>query len=388
MNPRNFICRVCHGDLLMPPLLTYPDSPSSAQGFLVEPPEPGDSVCLDIYQCLACGLVQHPLEVVPYYREVIRAIAFSEEMARFRQVQLGEWITSKRLETSRILEVGCGRGEYMELLQRSGACNVIGLEYSSKRVEYALSRGLDVRQGYLDESLYTRALGQFDAFAIFSFMEHWPDPNGSLRCLNKLLKEGAHGLLEVPNFEFILSNGLYSEFTTDHIFYFDRTTLTRVLEINGFEVQQVQSIWHDYILSVRVIKRAKLDTSGFVLRQQEIVGQIQAFVSRFEAKEVVVWGAGHQSLAVMGLAQLGDKVSHVVDSATFKQGLYTPGSGLLIKSPLSLLEDQPRAVLVMAASYSDEVVREINARYPLVQNVAVLRETQLEVLTVGLRKAN
>jgi len=97
MDPRNFFCRVCHGDLLIPPLLSYPDSPSSAQGFLDEPPEPGDSVCLDIYQCLACGLVQHPLEVVPYYKEVIRAIAFSDEMGRFRHVQLGEWITSKRL---------------------------------------------------------------------------------------------------------------------------------------------------------------------------------------------------------------------------------------------------------------------------------------------------
>jgi SAM-dependent methyltransferase len=388
MDPRDFFCRVCHGDLLMPPLLSYPDSPSSAQGFLDEPPEPGDSVCLDIYQCLACGLVQHPLEVVPYYKEVIRAIAFSDEMARFRHVQLGEWIASKRLESSRILEVGCGRGEYMELMQRSGACNVIGIEYSSKCVEYALGLGLDVRPGYLDESLDTSALGKFDAFAIFSFMEHWPDPNGSLRCLNKLLKEGACGLVEVPNFEFILKNGLYSEFTTDHIFYFDRSTLTRVLEINGFEVQEIQSIWHDYILSARIIKRARLDASGFILRQQEVVGQVQAFVNNFAAKEVVVWGAGHQALAVTSLAQLGDKVSHVVDSATFKQGLYTPGSGLLIKSPSSLSEDQPRSIVVMAAAYSDEVLREIYAKYPFVQSVAVLRETHLEVFNVELRKAN
>jgi len=276
----------------------------------------------------------------------------------------------------------------MELLLRSGASNVTGLEYSSKSVEYAISRGLDVCQGYLDESLYTGALGQFDAFAIFSFMEHWPDPNGSLRCLNKLLKEGAHGLVEVPNFEFILKNGLYSEFTTDHIFYFDRATLTRLLEINGFEVERVESIWHDYILSARVIKRARLDTSRFILRQQEVVGQVQAFVSNFEAMDVVVWGAGHQALSVSSLAQLGDKVSHVVDSATFKQGLYTPGTGLLIKSPSSLLEDKPRAVLVMAAAYSDEVLREIHARYPFVESVAVLRETQLEVFNLLLRKTN
>ena len=76
----------------------------------------------------------------------------------------------------------------------------------------------------------------FEAFAVFSFLEHWPDLNNSLRSLNSLLSSGAVGLIEVPNFEFILNKNLYSEFTVDHIYYFDRSTLKRVLELNGFEV--------------------------------------------------------------------------------------------------------------------------------------------------------
>jgi SAM-dependent methyltransferase len=375
-------CRVCNGELQTPSKLSYPDSPSSAQGFEYAPSQPADSVCLDIYQCLACGLVQHSLPAVPYYREVIRAIAFSQEMADFRLGQLGEWISAKRLQTTRILEVGCGRGEYIELLQRAGASNVMGLEFSARSVEYAQNRGLTVHKGYLDDSLETEILGKFNAFSIFSFMEHWPNPNGSLRCLHKLLREDAHGLVEVPNFDFILNNSLYSEFTVDHIFYFDRNTLTRMLEINGFDVLHVESVWHDYILSARVIKRPQLDVSGFITRQRDVIGQVRAFVNCFEARDVVIWGAGHQALAVISMACLRDKVSHVIDSADFKQGRYTPGTGLLIKPPTSLLEDQPRAVLIMAAGYSDEVAREIKNRYPLVQCVAVLRETRLEVLSM------
>jgi SAM-dependent methyltransferase len=373
-------CRVCHEVLLFPPLLSYPDSPSSAQGFLDAPPKPGDDVCLDIYQCSACGLVQHALTAVPYYREVIRAVAFSQEMARFRHDQLGEWIGANGLQNARILEVGCGRGEYMELLQRAGAHQVSGLEFSASSVEFAKGRGLNVRKGYLDDSLVTNEFGKFEGFAIFSFMEHWPDLNGSLKRLLDLLSDGAQGLVEVPNFEFILKNQLYSEFTTDHIFYFDRNTLARVLEMNGFEVLGVDSIWHDYILSARVKKRDRLDTSGFVARQQEIVVQVQSFVSRFGANEVVIWGAGHQALAVMSMASLGNRVSHVVDSATFKQGRYTPGTGLLIKAPETMLLDKPCAVLIMAAANSDEVARQVSIQYPLVQNVAVLRETGLEIL--------
>ncbi len=298
-------------------------------------------------------------------------------MGHFRISQLGEWIQSNKLEGTRILEVGCGRGEYMELLKRAGASLVTGIEYSAESVDFAKKRGLDVYRGYLDDAFDPENLGRFGAFAVFSFMEHWPDINGSLKQLDELLEEGAQGLVEVPNLEHMIQNGLYSEFTTDHIYYFDRATLARTMELNGFEVHQIQSIWHDYILSARVSKRGRLNTDHFVKRQQEVVAQIQSFVDDFAYKDVVIWGAGHQALAIMSIAQLGGKVSHVIDSATFKQGRYTPGTGLLIKSPASLLEDRPRAVLIMAAAYSEEVAHELEERYPQVENVAILKETGL-----------
>jgi SAM-dependent methyltransferase len=365
---------------MTPPLLSYPNSPNSAQGFLNEPPTERANVTLDIYQCSACGLVQHTLPPVSYYREVIRAIAFSEEMGRFRLEQLGEWIRSTGLENTRILEIGCGRGEYIELLQRAGANCVAGLEFSAQSVEHAKNLGIEVYKGYLEKGFEAKSLGQFGGFAIFSFMEHWPDLQSSLQHLSELLQDGAVGLVEVPNFEFILKNGLYSEFTTDHIYYFDSTTLTRVLELNGFEVQHVQSIWHDYILSAKVTKRHRINTDAFIKRKEEVVAQVQSFVNGFDAHDVVIWGAGHQALAVMSMANLGGKVSHVIDSAPFKQGLYTPGLGLLIKSPESLKDDRPSAVLIMAAAYSDEVASDVKDKYPHINNVAILRETGVEVL--------
>ena len=45
-------------------------------------------VDLNIFECTQCGLVQTSQEPVPYYKEVIRASAFSGEMAAFRQKQL------------------------------------------------------------------------------------------------------------------------------------------------------------------------------------------------------------------------------------------------------------------------------------------------------------
>jgi hypothetical protein len=187
----------------------------------------------------------------------------------------------------------------------------------------------------------------------------------------------------VPNFDFVLANGLYSEFTVDHIFYFDQTTLRTMLEMCGFEVIEISSVWHDYILSAQVRKRKSFDTERFLMKQERIVRELNAFVERFAPHDVVVWGAGHQALAVMSLAHIQGRVSHVVDSANFKQNKYTPGTRLLIKSPESLRADCPKAVVIMAAAYSDEVFETLNQQYPLVENVAILRENALEVVKGG-----
>ena len=66
-----------------------------------------------------------------------------------------------------------------------------------------------------------------------------------------------------------------------------------------------------------------------------------------------------------------------------KQNKYTPGTHLVIKSPSSLLLDCPKAVVIMAAAYSDEVAQTIEREYPQIEHVAILREEQLEVVKGG-----
>lgn len=371
-------CRLCGGEFFLEPLLHYPNSPSSAQGFLDSLEVINDVVDLKIYQCKCCGLVQHSLPPVSYYKEVIRAIAFSSEMAIFRTKQLGKWLQENNLNNKLILEIGAGKGEYQELLRNSGAVNLYGIEANQKSIECAVKCGFNVVEGYLNPKFTNPWRNKFDAFAVFSFMEHWPDINGSLRALTELLQDDAIGIVEVPNFNLIVDNGMYSEFTTDHIFYFDQQTLKNALEWNGFEVVKIESVWHNYILSAQVKKRKPFTTDVFLSKQTKIIEEINNYVVKFDSGKVVVWGAGHQSLAILNMSNLKDKISHVIDSAEFKQGKYTPGSHLYIKNPDSLKLDKLSAVIIMAAAYSDEVKDVILNNYPNIKNIAILREDCLK----------
>lgn len=334
-------------------------------------------VSLEVHQCSLCGLVQLGNEPVPYFREVIRAVGFSEEMKAFRREQFGRIVQTHSLQGKKVLEVGCGRGEYLALLHEL-PIKATGIEFSAPSVAYANEKGLDVVQGFLLEGDRPLPKAPFDAFLIMSFLEHLPSPNETLRAIHANMAEEAVGLVEVPNFDMILSGDMFSEFIADHICYFTQDTLTATLAQNGFEVLGCEVVWHGYILSATVRKRLPLDLSRFETRRHQLKTELDAFIGRFPPHQVAVWGAGHQALTVMALADLGGKLRYVIDSAPFKQGRFTPATHLPIVPPGTLESDPVEGIIIMAASYSAEVARILHDRFPGRFSICLLRDYQLE----------
>lgn len=373
-------CRVCKSKFFKKPLLHYDNMPKAAQ-YLPDADslENDKGAELDVYQCSGCGLVQLNSEPVPYYREVIRAAAFSPEMGKFRNRQFRNFLEKFSLVGKKILEIGCGRGEYLSLMQEAGAV-AYGLEYGREAVNHCVKNGMKVYKGFIQKSTANIESAPFDAFFIMNFLEHLPDPNATLRGICNNLSNGALGLVEVPNFDMLLKNNLFSEFIGDHLFYFSKETLNATLTRNGFEVLESNIIWHDYIISSIVKKRLALDLSQFSNHQNFLKKEIQNYICRFGYKKVAVWGAGHQALAVLALAGIKGEIRYVVDSAPFKQGKFTPATHIPIVSPDTLASDPVDAVIVMAASYSDEVARIIRQKFGQRIAVAILRNSGLEII--------
>jgi len=352
--------------------------PSSAQFFPSKETLKYDkSIDLKIYECSKCGLVQLVDKPVPYYKDVIRASAYSKEMKLFRQKQFLEFVKKNKLKNKSILEIGCGKGEYISLMQE---CNleVYGIEHLQESVDVCILNNLNVTKDYIEDINYIHEKAPFNAFYILNFLEHIPNINIVLESICKNLADDGIGLIEVPNFDMILEQELFSEFISDHIFYFTQETLKRTLEINGFDILECNIIWHNYIISVVVKKRKKLNLSRFIHKQNIITNELQEYVKKYE--NVAIWGAGHQALSIISLSNISHNISYVIDSAPFKQGLYTHATHLLIVSPKILYEDTNiDAIIVMAASYSDEVVKLIK-QYKADISISILRENGLELL--------
>ena len=373
-------CRVCGGFFYPKPLLRYENMPGAAQYMPdITTLATDQGTDFDVCQCASCGLIQLDSPPVHYYREVVRAAAFSPEMKMFRNTQFRDFISHYTLLGKKVVEVGCGRGEYLALLHENGA-EVHGLEFSAESVRHCVNEGYPVFQGFIDNNNDRLPEAPYAAFLILNFLEHLPNPHLTLRGISHNLLEGGVGLVEVPNFDMIVNNGLFSEFIGDHLFYFTEETLTQLLANNGFEVIDCQEIWHNYILSATVRKRSCANLTHLLRFQEKIEQEILQYLDRFGRGRVAIWGAGHQALAIISLLKLQDKIRYVLDSATFKQGKYTPASHLLVVPPDRLRTDPVDAVIVMAASYSDEVAGIIREKYDAAIHVAILRDFGLEIM--------
>ena len=373
-------CRVCGGAFFEKPLLHYENMPKSAQNFpdaaaLADEAGADLTVC----QCSGCGLVQLNNEPVSYYREVIRAAAVSAVIKDFKTRQFADFIQKYSLHGKKIIEIGCGRGEFLSLLQTLEV-DAYGLEYSESSVAQCVKNGLKVSAGYPDRETGALAGGPFDAFLLLMFLEHMPDPDSALKAIYNNLTDGAVGLVEVPNFDMLLRNKLFSEFISDHLFYFSRETLQTTLNLNGFEVLECGELRDDYVISAVVKKRGRLDISSFYDYQTQIAAGINAYIDRFGEKKVAIWGAGHQALAIVALTKIAGGIRYVIDSAPFKQGKFTPGTHLPVVAPETLRTDPVEAVIVMAASYSDEVAGILRRQYSREIKIAILRDFGLEMI--------
>lgn len=98
---------------------------------------------------------------------------------------------------SRVLDLGCGDGALLELLQRERGCTGYGIEIADENVLACVKRGVNVIQLNLDEGLSLFEDGSFDVVLQVDTLQH-------LRNAETMLAETARvgriGIVAFPNF--------------------------------------------------------------------------------------------------------------------------------------------------------------------------------------------
>ncbi len=100
---------------------------------------------------------------------------------------------------ARVLDVGCGKGELLKLLEEQKHVDGRGIELKQSRVNFCVGRGLSVIQGDADNDLATYPDQAFDYAILSRTLQATYRPK---EVLEELLRIARHVIVSFPNFGF------------------------------------------------------------------------------------------------------------------------------------------------------------------------------------------
>ncbi|MBX3585442.1 MAG: methionine biosynthesis protein MetW [Ramlibacter sp.] len=98
---------------------------------------------------------------------------------------------------SRVLDLGCGDGALLDLLQRERGCSGYGVEIADANVAACVKRGVNVIQLNLDEGLQMFDDNSFDVVLQIDTLQHLRNAETMLR---ETARVGKRGIVAFPNF--------------------------------------------------------------------------------------------------------------------------------------------------------------------------------------------
>lgn len=272
-----------------------------------------------------------------------------------------------------IVEIGCGKGDFLRLLVADAAPGHQGIGYDTTHDGPAVEAGGRLR---FERRLFDRSCVEDrpDVVVCRHVIEHIPDPLVVLRELRSALGEhSARVFFETPDVAWILENGVIWDFFHEHCSLFTQSSLARAFQMAGFAVTAVDRVFGGQYLWLEGLPDGTDAAGGgpveglaaslpvgpgtFGARERELVA---GWRDRIEALAgsgpVALWGAGAKGVTLANLCDPdASRVDCVIDINPRKQGRYVAGTGHPIVTPEGLRERAPGAIILMNPNYESEV---------------------------------
>jgi SAM-dependent methyltransferase len=333
---------------------------------------------LELAFCANCGFIFNRLfdaAQMHYCSQCEETQGFSPTFSAWHRKLAQKVVDRYDLRNKSIIEIGCGKGEFLTMLCDTGGNRGVGFDPA-----YVPERNMGSAAGdriQFIQDLYSERYSSFKADFVCCKMtlEHIDEPLAFLQTVRRAIGEqtGTTVFFQLPDVRRVLAEMAFWDIYYEHCSYFSLGSLARTFRRAGFDVvDQTSDYDGQYImitaLPVKGGARPQPDSDDDVpamareveLFQTEVIERIAGWRRELEdiranRRRVVLWGSGSKGVSFLSTIGIAGAIEYVVDINPYRQGTYMAGNGQEVVSPEFLVDYQPDTVLVMNEIYLPEI---------------------------------
>jgi len=327
--------------------------------------------------CKECGFISNVAldpSMLVYSTKYEDQQCFSPTFNAFAQDLANRLIEKYNLHDKDILEIGCGKGDFLMLLCELGHNRGVGIDpaYVKDRVHSEASDCLTFIKDYYSER-YASYHG--DLVVCRHTLEHI---HNTARFVNSVRRAIGNRLdtivfFEVPDVTRILHELAFWDIYYEHCSYFSPGSLARLFRSCKFEIIDLSRDFDDQylIIEAKPVSQASDKVHELEENLEEITKDVKYFSTycrekldqwkkrlqqiHADRRTAVVWGSGSKCVSFITTLGIKDEIAYVIDINPHRHGKFLPGAGKKIMPPKFLKEYKPDITIVMNPIYCNEI---------------------------------
>jgi SAM-dependent methyltransferase len=343
---------------------------------------------LGVCVCENCWLVQltHVVPAEIMFKNYLYIPSTSETMLIHFKTLADETIKKyKMTDKDMVIDIGSNDGTLLSYFKEKGI-KILGIDPASNLVKIANMNGIETIDDFFSKKLAEKVVtdkGQAKVITATNVVAHINDLHDLIAGVEKLLTKDGVFIMEFPYFVDLLSKNEFDTIYHEHLSYFSLIPLIELFKRHNMEIidlkrtpvhggsiiitsakkdnYKVSSIVKEYIEEEKLKKlNDKIAYIDFSRRVWVIKRDLMSMLRKLkrQGKKVVGYGAAAKGNVMLNYCEINTKlIEYIVDSTSYKQGLYTPGTHIPVFPESKLLEDQPDFVLLLAWNFADEILR-------------------------------
>jgi len=329
--------------------------------------------------CESCGFIFNAAfdpSLLEYSERYDPTQAFSGTFNRWHLKLAENLVEQYGLQGKRIIEIGCGKGEFLTMLCELGGNFGIGFDPA---VDPERTRPPKAGEAKFVQDFYSEQYADHrgDFVCCKMTLEHIAPTASFVNTVRRAVGDDPDTVVffQVPDVLRILEERAFWDIYYEHCNYFSAGSLARLFRQTGFSVEAVGRDYDDQYLMIDC-RPTDGSESSEPLAEEDDLGQLDALVREFsgqlpkaldgwrakvrafrdENKRVVIWGAGSKGVAFLTTLGFGEgDVELAVDINPHRRGQFMATTGQEIVGPDQLVERRPDVVIIMNPIYREEI---------------------------------